>query len=90
MCLTDEELEQFDEDPVEYCRAHFGGKLECDSQECVLSAYLTTLLLATDFIEDWFSSPITAAISFIQVLTKARKQATLIPMLNVVNTMVSE
>lgn len=26
LCLTDEELEQFDDDPIEYCRAHFGGK----------------------------------------------------------------
>lgn len=25
LCLTDEELEQFDDDPIEYCRAHFGG-----------------------------------------------------------------
>jgi hypothetical protein len=25
LCLTDEEVEQFDDDPVEYCRAHFGG-----------------------------------------------------------------
>lgn len=27
LCLTDEELEQFDDDPIEYCRAHFGGIL---------------------------------------------------------------
>lgn len=26
LCLTDEELEQFDDDPIEYCRAHFGGE----------------------------------------------------------------
>lgn len=26
LCLTDEELEQFEDDPVEYCRAHFGGE----------------------------------------------------------------
>jgi hypothetical protein len=25
ICLTDEEIEQFEEDPVEYSRAHFGG-----------------------------------------------------------------
>ena len=66
MCLTDEEVEQFDEDPVEYCRAHFG-----------------------DFVEDWFSSPITAAISFLQVLAKLRKSVTLMPLLNNVNQIVA-
>lgn len=45
--------------------------------------------LRTDYIEDWFSSPITAAISFVQILTKSRKQATLMPMLNVVNSIVA-
>lgn len=67
MCLTDEEIEQFDDDPVEYSRAHFG-----------------------DFVEDWFSSPLTAAITFVQVLTKARKNVTLMPILNIVNGIVSQ
>lgn len=26
ICLTDEEIEQLEDDPVEYSRAHFGGK----------------------------------------------------------------
>lgn len=67
LCLTDDEIEQFDEDPIEYARSHFG-----------------------DFLEDFFSSPLTAAISFVQVLTKARKALTLMPILNTINSIVSQ
>ena len=34
MCLTEEEIEQFDDDPVEYSRAHFGGETSSNIVEC--------------------------------------------------------
>lgn len=63
----------------------------CNLEATMISDLLTyKCSIATDFIEDWFSSPLTAAISFIQVLVKSRKTATFMPMLNLVNEVVSQ
>jgi hypothetical protein len=39
MCLTTEELEQFEEDPVEYCRGHFGGRPAFSAGESIIAEY---------------------------------------------------
>jgi hypothetical protein len=83
VCLTEDEIEMFEDDPVEFSRMHFGGTPTPSQQ----GARLTNV---TDFIEDSYSNPCATSLTFVTALVETRKSTTLMPLLNLIQTVVSK
>ncbi|KAK4050929.1 Nonsense-mediated mRNA decay protein 5 [Microbotryomycetes sp. JL221] len=83
VCLTEEQIEQFSQDPQEFAKLNFGGKLISSFSLSLPFVYQPlTKTENTDFIQDMYTSPQTSALNFISTLVEIRPQQTLKPLLN--------
>lgn len=90
VCLTDDEIEQFTEDPAEFARIHFGGASRCGAVLARDNVADPDLSRCSDFIQDSYSNPCSTALSFVSTLVELRTAHSLKPILNFIQDVASK